>query len=142
MLVRPRKTDPSIPTYIHRSISINKGICWSNLEPINLLNPDSAIDTINLNSDTLLLAYNRVTNNLTSRNILSLALSSNEGLDWYHITIKNSTYPKGDIEYSNISSKEYSYPAIITNHDNNEIHVIYTFNRINLKHKVFQLLPE
>ncbi|KJW01848.1 BNR repeat-like domain protein [Rickettsia argasii T170-B] len=142
MLVRPRKTDPLIPTYIHRSMSLDKGIHWNNLEPINLLNPDSAIDAINLSSNTLLLAYNRVINHLKSRNILSLAISYDEGLNYYPIIIKNSIYPEGDIEYSNILSEEYSYPAIIMNPDNNEIHVIYTFNRINLKHKVFQLLPK
>ncbi len=44
-----------------------------NLEPVNLLNPDSAIDAINLGDDTLLLAYNRVINHHKLRNILSLA---------------------------------------------------------------------
>lgn len=142
MLVRPRKTDSLMSTYIHRSISINNGICWSNLEPVNLLNPDSAIDAINLGDDTLLLTYNRVINNHKSRNILSVATSYDEGLNWHPITIRNSIYPEGDIEYNNILSEEYSYPAIIMSPDNNEIHVIYTFNRINLKHKVFQLLPK
>ncbi|MGN7619468.1 MAG: exo-alpha-sialidase [Rickettsia amblyommatis] len=142
MLVRPRKTDPLISTYIHKSVSVNKGIFWSNLEPVNLLNPDSAIDAINLGDDTLLLAYNRVINHHKLRNILSLALSNDEGFNWHPITIRNSIYPAGDIEYSNIPSEEYSYPAIIMSPDNNEIHVIYTFNRINLKHKVFQLLTK
>ncbi|WP_266105306.1 MFS transporter [Rickettsia peacockii] len=80
MLVRPRKTDSLMSTYIHRSISINNGIYWSNLEPVNLLNPDSAIDAINLGDDTLLLTYNRVINNHKSRNILSVATSYDEGL--------------------------------------------------------------
>ncbi|XVN42263.1 MAG: exo-alpha-sialidase [Candidatus Rickettsia vulgarisii] len=121
MLVRPRKTAPLISTYIHRSISINKGIYWSNLEPVNLLNPDSAIDAINLSSDALLLTYNRVINHRKSRNILSLATSYDEGLNWSPIIIKNSTHPKGDIEYSSVTSEEYSYPAIIMNPDNNKI---------------------
>lgn len=142
MLVRPRKTDPLISTCIHRSESVDKGIHWSYLQPVNLVNPDSAIDAINISNHTLLLAYNRVTYSLTSRNILSLALSTNEGLNWNPITIQNSTYPKGDIEYSNIQSEEYSYPSIIINREHNEIHVIYTFNRINLKHKVFKLLTK
>ncbi|WP_256377132.1 MULTISPECIES: exo-alpha-sialidase [spotted fever group] len=60
---------------MHRSISINNGIYWSNLEPVNLLNPDSAIDAINLGDDTLLLTYNRVINNHKSRNILSVAIA-------------------------------------------------------------------
>ena len=78
MLVRPRKADSLISTYIHRSISINKGIYWSNLEPVNLLNPDSAIDTINFSGDALLLTYNRVINYRKSGNILSLATSYDE----------------------------------------------------------------
>jgi predicted neuraminidase len=141
MLVRPRNINNPLFSilYIHRSISINRGINWSNLESTDLLNPDSAIDAINFYNN-ILLVYNRVANHSTSRNILSMAISFNDGLNWCPIIIKNSLFPKGDIEYNEIISQEYSYPAIIMNSDTQEIHVIYTFNRINFKHKVFQLL--
>lgn len=139
MLVRPRNTHPSYSKlHIHRSVSANEGKDWSNLQPIDLLNPDSAIDAVNLGNNLLLLAYNRVVHYSKSRNILSLAVSFNEGLNWYPIKMKYSTFPEGDIEYSKITSQEYSYPAIVMDTNNQEIHVAYTFNRINFKHKVFR----
>ena len=141
MLVRPRSTNvsPYVP-YIHRSISFNNGIDWTKLEPTDLLNPDSAIDAINLPNNITLLVYNRVVNYSKTRNILSLAASFNEGVNWYPVKIKNSTFPEGDIEFNNLISEEYSYPTIIMNPNNNEIHIIYTFNRVNFKHKVFKLI--
>ncbi|MCC8398031.1 MAG: exo-alpha-sialidase [Rickettsia endosymbiont of Labidopullus appendiculatus] len=141
MLVRPRNTNPLLSKlHIHRSISMNKGKNWSNLQPTDLLNPDSAIDAINLGNKTILLAYNRVVTYSKSRNILSLAISFNEGVNWHPIGIKDSIFPKGDMEYSKLTSQEYSYPAIIMDIYSKEIHVAYTFNRINFKHKVFKLL--
>ncbi len=140
MLVRPRNTNPSYSKlHIHRSVSVNEGKDWSNLQPIDLLNPDSAIEAINLGNNLLLLAYNRVLHYSKSRNILSLAVSFNEGLNWYPIKIKYSIFPEGDIEYSKVTSQEYSYPTIAMDTNNQEIHVVYTFNRINFKHKVFRL---
>lgn len=105
------------------SFSKDKGENWSPLEPINLLNPNSATDAI-LTNRGFLIVYNPDIPGKEwweGRTKLRLA-HSNNGIDWIDVlTLENQD--KG----------EYSYPTIFQD-SKGKIHITYTYNRKNIKH--------
>lgn len=98
------------------------GQTWSLPGILALPNPDSAVDALPLSGGRILLAFNDSQN---SREILRLAVSSDQGLHWIRIhTLENS--PK----------QEFSYPYMIRGR-NGFIHLVYTWKRKRIKHVVF-----
>jgi len=98
------------------------GQSWSFPEFLDLPNPDSAVDALPLSKGRILLAFNDSRN---SREILQLAVSSDDGLNWIRIhTLENSP------------GSEFSYPYMIRG-QNGLIHLVYTWKRKRIKHVVF-----
>ncbi len=95
---------------IWRSVSRDQGRTWSPAEGTPLPNPDAGIDTVGLESDAILLAFN---DSPDQRTPLSLALSQDAGQTW-------------DI-FADIESEpgEYSYPSLCLGPDG-DLHLTYT----------------
>jgi predicted neuraminidase len=113
--------------YILSAWSTDNGKSWSNLEPIDLPNPNSGTDAVTLKDGRHVLVYNHIKPGETwgDRNILNMAVSD-DGITW-----------KAAILLENDSDKdgEYSYPAVIQTADG-MIHITYTWNRKLIKHVV------
>lgn len=110
------------------SISENQGETWGKLFPINLPNPNSGIDAINLDENHSLMVYNPLTagkNWWEGRNIILLG-ESTDGINWKEV-LRLENHEKG----------EFSYPAIIKTSDG-KIHITYTFDRKQIKHLVVE----
>jgi len=109
---------------IVESWSLDQGETWSKLAPTQLPNPNSGSDAVTLKNGKQLLIYNPLTagkNWWEGRSVLKLAIS-NDGIIWKDIYTLEE-HKKG----------EYSYPAIIQDHDGN-IHLSYTSERKKIKH--------
>lgn len=108
--------------------SKDNGKTWSGLYPIDLPNPNSGIDAINIDKNRFLMVYNPLSHGKEwweGRNKLVLG-RSNDGTNWLEI-----------LELENHEKGEYSYPAIIAT-SNGKIHISYTNNRKNIKHLVLE----
>lgn len=107
--------------------SENNGKTWSELQPIDLPNPNSGTDAVTLKDGRHVLIYNHIkpTKTWGNRNILNMAVSD-DGLIW-----------KAAVLLENDANKdaEYSYPAVIQTKDG-LIHITYTWNRKLIKHVV------
>ncbi len=107
--------------------SDDNGKTWSELEPLDLPNPNSGTDAVTLKDGRHLLVYNHIEPHKTwgDRNILNVAVSS-DGLNWQAaVLLENDPDPDG----------EYSYPAVIQASDG-MVHITYTWNRKVIKHVV------
>jgi len=109
--------------YIWYSRSFNHGLTWTNPKHTNFKNPNSAIDLIKLSNGSLLLAFN---DSFNSRTPLSLILSEDEGETWKYYKVIEKR------------EGEYSYPSLLEDKDG-LIHLVYTNNRKNIAHVVFNL---
>ena len=121
----------SINKKILSAWSHDNGRSWSNLEPIELPNPNSGTDAVTLKDGRHILVYNHIEPNEEwgNRNILNVAVS-NDGLNWSAVVLlENDKNPKG----------EYSYPAVIQSEDG-MIHITYTWNRELIKYVVIDPL--
>lgn len=106
---------------VFRAGSQDGGFSWTEPEPTNLPNPDSAVAALALGQNEILLVYN---NSRGERTPLSLALSKNGGKSFCHI--KSLENAEGS----------YAYPEIIQTSDG-KIHVVYSYRRESIKHVVF-----
>jgi len=105
---------------IYRSDSTDYGKTWASAYPTSLPNNNCGIDLAKMPSGRLVLAFNPISQNWGRRSPLSVAYSDDNGESWsapFHL----ETEPG-----------EYSYPAIIVH--GTEIHVTYTWKRINVAH--------
>lgn len=114
---------------IVQSVSKNLGRSWSTLNCTSIPNPNSGIDAVTLSNGNFLLVYNPLLKGedwYVGRNVLKVAVSK-DAVSWKDIyTLENE--PEG----------EFSYPAIIQT-QNEDIHITYTANRVNIKHIVLAL---
>jgi predicted neuraminidase len=103
---------------VYRSDSRDGGASWCAAYATSLPNNNSGLDLVNLGGGRLVLAYNPIEGNWSSRTPLSLAGSPDNGDTWSHVL---------DLESG---EGEFSYPAIIEAGD--RLHVTYTWNRKNI----------
>lgn len=106
---------------IWKSISFNEGSSWSILRPIQLENPDSAIDVFSLKEGIIGLVYNP---SQINRNHLGIAVSRDGGENWENF----KTIVKGE--------GEFSYPSVHVRRDNT-ISVSFTDNRYAIRRALF-----
>ncbi len=110
---------------IASSFSEDGGITWSEMEGIDLPNPNSGTDAVTLRDGRHLLVYNHSTKEgeePKGRNILNLALSE-DGKEWRPVmTLENEPIRAG-----------YAYPSIIQSEDG-LVHITYTYNRESVKY--------
>ena len=92
---------------------------WSVPQPINLPNPNSAIDAVMLQDGRALLMYNHSARN---RSPLNVAISE-DGRTWQAVLVLEN------------GRGEYSYPAVIQSRDG-LVHITYTWKRERIKHVV------
>ena len=121
----------SINKKILSAWSHDNGRSWSNLEPIELPNPNSGTDAVTLKDGRHILVYNHIEpdEEWGNRNILNVAVSK-DGLNWNAVVLlENDEDPQG----------EYSYPAVIQSEDG-MIHITYTWNRELIKYVVIDPL--
>uniref|UniRef100_UPI0032162B93 sialidase family protein n=1 Tax=uncultured Draconibacterium sp. TaxID=1573823 RepID=UPI0032162B93 len=107
--------------------SEDNGRIWTDLEPVDLPNPNSGIDGVTLKDGRHVLIYNHIKPSKTwgDRNILNLAISK-DGITWEAGVL---------LEYDPDKDSEYSYPAVIQTKDG-MVHITYTWNRKLIKHVV------
>lgn len=103
---------------IYRSDSSNGGALWSPPYPTELPNNNSGIDVGQLENGQLILACNPVSGNWGVRSPMRLLVSKDNGSSWEKLLDLDS------------GIGEFSYPAVVTH--GNEVHVSYTWKRINI----------
>jgi predicted neuraminidase len=123
---------PSVATAFYRCLSHEKaigaavttdaGVTWSEPQLLPLPNPDSALDTLLLSNQRILLAFN---DSAVNRETLRLAVSHDRGRHWTRIATLESA-----------SGGEFSYPYMIRTQDG-RIHLIYTQERKRIAHVLF-----
>lgn len=104
-------------SYIAQTWSVDGGLTWSQLELTDLINPNAAIDAITCDGLGYLLVYNDCQ---FGRYKLVIAASS-DGHSWEVKVVLEE------------SMGEYSYPSLAFS-ENGSLHILYTFNRKNIKH--------
>ena len=103
------------------SESKDGGYTWSKTRETTLKNPGYGIDAVKLKNGNTLLVYN---NSETSRSILNISLSEDEGKTWKFNKI-----------LENEKDLEFSYPVIIQD-SKGLIHITYTHKRECIKHVI------
>ena len=110
---------------IVQAFSEDNGNNWGVLAKTELPNPNSGIDAVTLKNGWYLLVYNPTIQGHDDRAKLNVAISK-DGIKWTDAFILESE-EKG----------EFSYPAVIQTNDE-RVHIIYTYNRLNIKHVVLE----
>ena len=117
---------------VMESISTNDGQTWSGLKKTNILNPNSGIDAMTLQSGLQVLVYNPMQSGkewVQGRNKLNVAISR-DGIAWTDIyTLEDQ------------KEGEFSYPAIIQSTDG-KVHITYTDNRKSIKYVSLKIIEE
>lgn len=111
-----------------QSWSEDGGLHWESLHKTSLLNPNSGTDAVTLRDGRQLIVYNPDVPGkewFNNRSKLRIACSL-DGKKWTDVAV-----------LENGTTEEYSYPAIIQTSDG-LIHVLYTYDRKNIKHVVLQ----
>jgi predicted neuraminidase len=118
MMLRDRSAERSL----HTAISGDNGWTWSNAAPIDLPNPDAAVDALRMRDGRILLVYNH---GACERDNLQLAVSADQGRTWRTGPILEAA-----------ADREYSYPNLAEDR-HGRIHVTYTWQRERIKHVTF-----
>jgi predicted neuraminidase len=95
------------------------GKSWAPLSLLDVKNPNSGLDAVNLADGRFLMVYN---DSEMDRSPLNVAISNN-AIDWKPVLTLES------------DPGEYSYPSVIQTKDG-LVHICYTWNRIRIRHVV------
>ena len=117
------------PNRVMISNSKDDGETWTFAVDINIPNPSSSLEVINLIDERWLMVYNDTEN---GRHSLAAALSDNEGKTWKW---------KQNLKKSANQSESFAYPSLIQDKEN-LIHLTYSYQKDGLqtiKHVVFNL---
>ncbi len=139
-----RALQPSIvPLDSHRAIALMRnsrkgqilatrtddgGQHWTPVKPVGLPNPNAPVMGLRLTDGAVLLVFN---NHASSRDVLSLALSRDDGAHWrvFH------AFEEGERTWDGALAN-FSYPYLLRTADG-AIHVIYVWRLRQIKHVVF-----
>ena len=107
--------------------SKDNGATWSEMDFLELPNPNAGTDAVTLADGRHLLVYNHSAGRRTQwdygRSVLNVAVSE-DGKDW-----------KAALELEKHEKGEYSYPAVIQSADG-LVHITYTWQRKKIRHVV------
>jgi predicted neuraminidase len=117
MLVRPTEKIGKIGT----ATSNDKGKTWSEVTPLEMPNPNSAMDAVRLPDGRVVLVHNPTEK---KRHQLSLSVSRDGGVTW------NTA-----LDLMNEPGREHSYPAMIFGSDG-KLHISWTWNKENIGYAV------
>lgn len=98
MLCRDRSNRIGLEGWIWMAESQDRGKTWSELKQTNLPNPDSGIDVVSLDNDTILVFYNH---SHTDRYPLSVAVSTDSGNSWdylFNIEEESGEFPSAALD--------------------------------------------
>ncbi len=110
------------------SWSNDGGKTWSQMELLELPNPNSGTDAVTLRDGRQLLVYNhniRTGSNNKGRSPLNVAIS-NDGINWFAVA---------ELENAPDAPNGFAYPAVIQTRDG-LVHITYTWQRKTIRHVV------
>lgn len=107
---------------IYRTESFDYGRTWTPATSTGLPNNNARVALLKLDNGNLVMASNPIT---SGRNILRLALSTDQGKTW-----------QSSVDVESEPGAEFSYPYLLQT-DDGMIHLAYTHRRESMRHVVF-----
>ena len=117
----------SMDNSVIQAFSEDNGKTWGPMTRTELPNPSAGVDGVTLSNGWQLLVYNPTVSGKGGRAKLNVAISK-DGERWTDAVI-----------LENEEQGEFSYPAVIQA-ANGKVHITYTYNRVNIKHVVLDLV--
>jgi predicted neuraminidase len=121
---------------IHYADSHDDGLTWATPKPTSLPSNNAGIEAFTLKTGAVIMAFNNHNGTQLPRSPLTVALSYDNGMTWpYQRNVQihdddNSTH-----------TEEYSYPSLLqsfwSGSDDNDIHLVYTYDRETIKYVIF-----
>ena len=120
---------------IYYADSDDDGRTWTNPKPTTLPNNNAGIHAYVLKSGAIIMAFNNHNGTGQPRSPLTVALSYDDGMTWpYHRDVQIH-----DDDSATVG--EYSYPSLLqsfwSGSDDNDIHLVYTYDRETIKYVRF-----
>lgn len=107
---------------ICRSRSYDEGRTWTKMVKTKLPNNNSGLDLVQMEDGRLVIVYNPVSGDWSSRSPIAFAVSEDNGHSWSEPQILDYV-PTEKNEYCS----EFSYPAIVTKGE--DVYITYTWKR-------------
>ncbi len=124
------------PNNVMAVSTTDAGKTWGKMFALPLKNPNAAVSGLVLADESLLIALNDQENN---RDTLSLVASNDQGKSFYTLEMLENgkiTAPENNKENKHEKeNSEFSYPYLIRT-KNGQIHLVYTWNRQQIAHRV------
>ena len=109
------------------SQTLNAGQSWQSDADLPIVNPNSAVAGLRLNSGARILVLNNIE---AGRYRLALMMADAKSSQWQVIEVIE------DDEALSEQRKEFSYPYLISA-DGNDAHLVYTWDRKKIRHRYF-----
>ena len=116
------------PKQIPVSHTQTAGQSWQQSEDLAIVNPNSAVAGLSLNSGARILVLNNIEN---GRYRLVLLMSDAKSGQWQTLEVLEDDEALPDAQ-----RKEFSYPYLITV-DGDDAHLVYTWDRKKIRHRYF-----
>ncbi|CAF3786099.1 unnamed protein product [Rotaria sp. Silwood1] len=121
---------------IYYADSYDDGLTWTVLKSTSLPNNNAGIEAYTLKTGALVIAFNNHNGTQQPRSPLTVALSYDNGITWPY---QRNIQIHDDDNITQIG--EYSYPSLLqsfwSGSDDNDIHLVYTYNRETIKYVRF-----